>query len=123
MLAYAASSGVTSLKVITLTPGNPGRGLPLAQAALLLVEAATGSPLALLEGTYLTALGRGAAAGLRPGRQSADEITLFKSVGNAAQDLVLAREVYRRAQERGLGKVLDAVWPPRVGSGRRRSPG
>ena len=30
-------------------------------------------------------------SGAHPGRQSRDEITLFKSVGNAAQDLAVAR--------------------------------
>lgn len=43
------------------------------------------------------------AAGLVPGRSSAEEITLFKSVGLAAQDLVCAAAVYRRAQEASQG--------------------
>jgi ornithine cyclodeaminase/alanine dehydrogenase-like protein (mu-crystallin family) len=29
-------------------------------------------------------------AGLKPGRSSEDEVTVFKSVGNAAQDLAVA---------------------------------
>jgi len=36
-------------------------------------------------------------AGTRPGRQAADEITLFKSVGVAVEDVVAAELVYRRA--------------------------
>jgi thiomorpholine-carboxylate dehydrogenase len=36
-------------------------------------------------------------AGTKPGRQSADEITLFKSVGVAVEDVVSADLVYRRA--------------------------
>lgn len=36
-------------------------------------------------------------AGLKPGRQSNDEITLYKSVGVAVEDLVAADLVYRRA--------------------------
>jgi ornithine cyclodeaminase/alanine dehydrogenase-like protein (mu-crystallin family) len=36
-------------------------------------------------------------AGTRPGRQSADEITLYKSVGVAVQDVVSADLVYRKA--------------------------
>jgi ornithine cyclodeaminase/alanine dehydrogenase-like protein (mu-crystallin family) len=43
------------------------------------------------------------AAGDRPGRLSPDEIVVFKSVGNAVQDLVLAHQLYARAKERGLG--------------------
>jgi thiomorpholine-carboxylate dehydrogenase len=35
----------------------------------------------------------------KPGRQSADEITLYKSVGVAVQDVVSADLVYRRARQ------------------------
>jgi ornithine cyclodeaminase len=42
-------------------------------------------------------------AGKVPGRTSADEITLFKSVGLAVQDVSAARVVYDRAVERGIG--------------------
>ena len=38
-------------------------------------------------------------AGTRPGRQSPDEITLFKSVGVAVEDVVTADLVYRRSLE------------------------
>src|SRR5579863_423134 len=39
------------------------------------------------------------ARGLRPARHSAEEITVFKSVGNAVQDAVVALRVYTRARE------------------------
>src|SRR5947207_1327825 len=38
--------------------------------------------------------------GIKPGRQSADEITLYKSVGVAIQDVVSADLVYRKAVRR-----------------------
>ncbi len=43
------------------------------------------------------------AAGRRPGRRSADEITLFKSVGHAVQDLYAAAAVYDACAKRDLG--------------------
>ena len=46
-------------------------------------------------------------AGDRPGRESDDEITLFKSVGLAAQDVAVARLVYSKAVEQGAGTSLD----------------
>jgi len=46
-------------------------------------------------------------AGDSPGRDSADEITFFKSVGLAAQDVAVARVVYQRAVEQGAGISLD----------------
>jgi alanine dehydrogenase len=42
-------------------------------------------------------------AGSRPGRRSADEITLYKSVGIAIQDVATANLVYHRALERNVG--------------------
>jgi ornithine cyclodeaminase/alanine dehydrogenase-like protein (mu-crystallin family) len=47
------------------------------------------------------------AAGLKPGRQDDDEITYFKSVGNAAQDAAVAQAVYQRAVQEGLGVEID----------------
>lgn len=42
----------------------------------------------------------------RPGRQSADEITLFESQGMAIQDLALGVRILAAARERGLGVNL-----------------
>src|SRR5215217_5316714 len=47
------------------------------------------------------------ASGAAPGRASANEITLFKSVGNAVQDVVVARRAVDQARERGLGTEID----------------
>jgi ornithine cyclodeaminase/alanine dehydrogenase-like protein (mu-crystallin family) len=43
------------------------------------------------------------AAGWAPGRQSDEEITFFKSVGVAVQDVAVADLVLRRATDLGLG--------------------
>jgi alanine dehydrogenase len=42
-------------------------------------------------------------AGLKPGRRSADEVTLYKSGGIALQDVATGKIVYDRARERGVG--------------------
>lgn len=47
------------------------------------------------------------AAGLAPGRRSASEITLFKSVGHAVQDVAVAATACAAARERGLGRVVE----------------
>ncbi len=41
--------------------------------------------------------------GKHPGRTSRDEVTLFKSLGLAIQDLASAQHLYKRAQETGKG--------------------
>ncbi len=46
-------------------------------------------------------------AGTKPGRSSAYEITLYKSVGIAIQDVATAHLVYRRALERGVGTNVE----------------
>jgi alanine dehydrogenase len=46
-------------------------------------------------------------AGLKPGRVSDEEITYFKSVGVAVQDIAAARRVLERAIEQGLGTEVE----------------
>ena len=45
-------------------------------------------------------------AGRKPGRQSADEMTLYKSTGHAVEDAATARLVYDRARQAGAGVRL-----------------
>jgi alanine dehydrogenase len=45
-------------------------------------------------------------AGTRPGRQSPDELTLYKSTGHAVEDAATARLVYDRALAQGVGVRL-----------------
>jgi ornithine cyclodeaminase len=45
--------------------------------------------------------------GARPGRQSGDEITLFKSLGLAVEDLAAASAVHERALASGVGTLVD----------------
>jgi len=49
------------------------------------------------------------AAGLKSGRQREDEITYFKSVGNAAQDAAVALAVYQTALQKDLGQMFDMM--------------
>jgi ornithine cyclodeaminase/alanine dehydrogenase-like protein (mu-crystallin family) len=45
--------------------------------------------------------------GARPGRSSPEEITLFKSLGLAVEDLAAAAYVYRRACDTGAGRLVE----------------
>ncbi len=47
------------------------------------------------------------AAGLKPGRTDPQEITFFKSVGNAVQDVAVAHLVVQRALEAGAGSTVE----------------
>jgi ornithine cyclodeaminase/alanine dehydrogenase-like protein (mu-crystallin family) len=46
-------------------------------------------------------------AGTKPGRKSTDELTLYKSVGIAIQDVATANLVYRKALERNIGTTVE----------------
>ena len=63
MPSYLPRQGCVGMKTITLFGRNPAAGLPRIQAMVLLFDAANGRPLAVLEGTCLTALRTGAACG------------------------------------------------------------
>lgn len=65
MPAYVhdAQGEALAIKVVSVFPGNKRRDLPVIHAAVLVLEANTGRPLALLEGSALTALRTGAASG------------------------------------------------------------
>jgi ornithine cyclodeaminase/alanine dehydrogenase-like protein (mu-crystallin family) len=45
--------------------------------------------------------------GQKPGRRSAEEVTLYKSLGLAIEDLTAANLVYRRALEHGRGIMVN----------------
>jgi alanine dehydrogenase len=65
MPAYVQAQGGDALavKVVSLFPYNPDRGLAFIQAAVLVLETDTGRPVALLEGSSLTAIRTGAGSG------------------------------------------------------------
>jgi ornithine cyclodeaminase/alanine dehydrogenase-like protein (mu-crystallin family) len=63
MPAYLPGPKRIGLKLISLCEDNPARGLPLAQAVTIVMDAERGTPLAVLEAGHLTAVRTGAASG------------------------------------------------------------
>jgi ornithine cyclodeaminase len=55
-LKPAMTGEVLATKLITQTPGNAARGLPTMLATLVLMDAKTGRTLAVMDGTWITAL-------------------------------------------------------------------
>jgi len=66
MPAYLFGQGfmAAGIKSVNVHPQNPARGLPTVMAVIILTDPETGFPLAILDGTYLTALRTGAAGAL-----------------------------------------------------------
>ncbi len=59
----ALAEEALGIKVVSLFPQNPGRGLAYIQAAVLMLEPDSGRLMAVLEGSTLTAIRTGAASG------------------------------------------------------------
>ncbi|MGB7906030.1 MAG: ornithine cyclodeaminase family protein [Steroidobacteraceae bacterium] len=79
------------------------RGSALAQAGELLDAIKAGR---VTEAHILGEIGD-VLSGTVPGRLADDDVTVYKSLGVAAQDLVSALVVYRNALERGLGTAAE----------------
>jgi len=60
---HSADGQALAIKVVSLFPTNPSRGLAYIQAAVLVFDPQTGRAIALLEGSSLTAIRTGAASG------------------------------------------------------------
>jgi ornithine cyclodeaminase/alanine dehydrogenase-like protein (mu-crystallin family) len=45
-------------------------------------------------------------AGLKPGRESDDEDIMDMNIGMGVEDVVVAREIFRRASEMNIGRLL-----------------
>lgn len=77
MPAYLARSGGLGAKIVTVFPRNPAAGLPTIHALVVVNDARTGAPTAVMEAGHLTALRTGAASGVatrllsRPGSRVA----------------------------------------------------
>ena len=56
LIKPALTAEVLATKLITLIPGNAARGLPTLLATIVLMDPATGEPLAVMDGTWITAL-------------------------------------------------------------------
>lgn len=63
MPGYRPASSDLAVKIVSVHPRNPGRGLPTVHAIVAVVDTATGLPVGLVEGNALTALRTGAAVG------------------------------------------------------------
>jgi len=64
MPAYLPATDALGAKMLSVFPSNLACGLPTIHAVVVVVDAETGRPLALMDGAYLTALRTGAASGV-----------------------------------------------------------
>ena len=109
--AYAPSSGL-GCKLVTLFPGNRDR--PTHQAVIALFEPGTGTPVALMDGTYITAMRTAATAALATRLLSRRDARVLAILGTGVQSRS-AQEMFPRAREfaevrvAGRGDFEEAV--------------
>ncbi|MFD3538850.1 ornithine cyclodeaminase family protein [Streptomyces sp. NPDC058662] len=85
--------GVGSVKITTLTPDNPERGLPLIHGVVVLTDLETGRITALLDGAELTAVRTGAVAGLATRLCAPEDARDLAVIGAGVQARALVRAV------------------------------
>jgi alanine dehydrogenase len=88
MPAYLPSAGL-GCKLVTLFPGNSDR--PTHQAAIVLFDPENGSPVALMDGTYITATRTAAAAALAARLLARADAKILAIIGTGVQARTHAR--------------------------------
>src|SRR5690349_2880256 len=111
MLGYAPSAGL-GCKLVTLFPENRDR--PTHQALISLFDPATGTPVALMDGTYITAMRTAAAAALATRLLARPDARVLAILGTGVQSRS-AQEMFPHARDfaevrvAGRGEFEDAV--------------
>jgi alanine dehydrogenase len=80
MPAYIKKTRALATKVVTVYTENPKLGLPTTMATIILNDPETGSPLAVIDGGYLTAVRTGAIGGVAAkylARSNAQTVSVF----------------------------------------------
>jgi alanine dehydrogenase len=72
-------------KLVSVFPGNHGRGRPSHQALIALFDPAEGTPLAVLDGTRITAARTGAAAAVAAGALARPDAAVLAILGAGVQ--------------------------------------
>lgn len=96
MPAFLHQSEDLAVKIVSVYPENPGRGLPTVAGTVLVLDPHTGMPKAFMDGDSLTAIRTGAAGGLATrllARPEAATVALFGAGVQARSQLTAAMTV------------------------------
>ncbi|HSN18592.1 MAG TPA: ornithine cyclodeaminase family protein [Gammaproteobacteria bacterium] len=95
MPAYLPSSRTLSCKLVTVFPGNAALDLHTHQAVVLLFDADTGTPKAMLDGASITALRTAAGSALATKLLARGDASTLLIIGTGVQALSHARAMLR----------------------------
>ena len=90
MYGYAPGASALGVKIVSVYPDNPKRGLPSVPATMVLMDDSTGAVCSVMDGTYLTRVRTGAVAGAATdllARRDSRVFALFGAGGQAEGQL------------------------------------
>jgi alanine dehydrogenase len=105
MPGYLPSLPVAGVKIVNVHPANPAKNLPTVMALTVILDIATGAPLAILNATRLTDLRTGAAGAVAAKYLSPKKEIVLGMIGTGRQ---AEAQVFAIAQELTIQKIL--VW-------------
>jgi ornithine cyclodeaminase len=121
MPGYVPAMDALGLKTVSVFRRNPQRGLPVIHAIVGLVDPETGQPLAIMDGTYLTALRTGAVSGAAADLLARPESRVLAAIGAGAQGVTQIAAVCEvRPIERVIAVDVDATALERLRESLRR---
>lgn len=103
MPAYLPVESKVGIKTVNTNRNNPTRGLPLIHAMLMVFDAATGVPLAVMDAEHITAMRTGAVSGLATRLLSRPDSSTVAIIGTGTQG---ATQLEAVATVRNIKKVL-----------------
>lgn len=105
MPAYLAQDKTLGLKVVSIFPKNEARNKPAITGFIMLLDANTGEPKALMDAGFLTALRTGAVSGLA---------TKYFAINKAAHVAIIGSGVQAETQLQAVASVRDikrvSIW-------------
>jgi ornithine cyclodeaminase/alanine dehydrogenase-like protein (mu-crystallin family) len=108
MPSHANRFGKIAVKVVSVFGGNREKGLPAIQGIVCLLDDETGTPLAVLDGTYLTALRTGATSGAATDVLARPDATTAAILGAGVQGRTQLEAVCA-VRSIGMAWVYDVV--------------
>lgn len=124
MPAHVPAMDALGVKLVNVFKDNPARGLPVIHALVCMIDAETGVPIAVMDGTYLTALRTGAVSGAATDLLARPDSKTLVVIGAGAQgatqiaavcavrpiERIIAVDVFPESLDRLRG-ILERDWP------------
>src|SRR5262245_29367855 len=105
MVGYVAGAGLEA-KLVSVFPENDQRGLPSHQALIAIFDERDGTPLALMDGTYITAIRTGGAAAVAARGLAREDAKVLAILGAGVQG-ASHLETFPRVREFGEIRVAS----------------